>query len=70
MDPESNSRFPVMMSKRVVFPEPLGPITASLSPGLAENERFENRRRFPNDLVKAETVSIVLYSIGENSIRA
>ena len=57
MAPASGRITPAIIFRSVVFPEPLGPVSPSTSPGDTDNETPLTAMRPPNALIKPSTCS-------------
>ena len=53
--PEEGSSWPIRMRRRVVFPIPFGPTSASRAPFATEKETFVKRSSAPKDLERELT---------------
>src|SRR5262249_58341769 len=57
MEPPEGSTAPETQLKHVVLPEPFGPISPRISPGLTSKETLWRARKPPKRLVSPETIS-------------
>src|SRR6266852_2435197 len=57
--PLSGIFWPLSISKHVLFPAPLGPISARISPALSANDTLRTAWTPPEDLLKSSTASSV-----------